>query len=219
MRFLVLTLAAFLCLASSGHAEEIRLGSKTLSIPPPDGYCTFDRNNPADAFVMDTTERAQAGQNQVLVHFAPCRDLDDWHAGRIPNYSVYGNVAVQLERGAPHSIALARREFLARTKSEMPEVDIKEVESEANATTDAIQISESQFLGILDHDQNALYVGILSVAEVAGQKHRVISITGLTLLGSIVTNINLSAAADSGTIDRLVAIQKAYVAELVRLNP
>lgn len=219
LRFLILTLATFLFLVSGGYAEEIQVGSKTLSIVPPEGYCVLDHNNPADAFVMDTVQKAQAGHGLVLMHFVLCTEFDDWHAGRAPGYSHYGNTSVQLQDGTPHTFRISLPEFIAEMQKHMPEIDMAEIEREVNGKVEGIELSGSQVLGVIGKDSNALYVGLASAVEVGGQRTLLAGVTSFTLLGSFIANTNLTAPAEPGAHERLLVTQKAYLAELVRLNP
>lgn len=219
MRFLVLTLATFLSLVSMGRAEEIRVAGKTLSIVPPEGYCALDRDNPADAFVMDAVEKAQAGHGLVLMHFVLCTELDDWHAGRAPGYSHYGNASVQLQDGTPHTFRVSLPDFIAEMQKHMPTIDTAEIEQEINGKVEDVELSGSQVLGVIDKDSNALYLALVSTIEAGGQRTLLAGVTSFTLLGSFIANTNLTAPAEPGAHDRLLAIQKAYLAELVRQNP
>jgi hypothetical protein len=218
LRALIVATAVLLALATTASADDISVGGRTLSIMPPEGYCALDRSNPADARVMDTVEKAQAGRNQVLMHFVPCTELEDWHAGRIAVYSVYGNVAVQLNNGTPTATRMSRTDFIDGMQAHMPTLDMKDIESEVNSKIEGMQLSGSQMLGVIDKDSNALYVALAMEVSANGENLAKSAVTTFTLLGPFVANTNMATAAMPGAYDRLLAIQKTYLANLVQQN-
>jgi hypothetical protein len=220
MHILALAFVTLLALTAAAGAEDFQVGGETLSIDPPDGYCALDRSHPADAFILGAIEKTQAGANQVLMQFALCQQLEDWHAGRIPNYSNYGGVTVQLEDGTPRSIRMSRRDFIVGMQTHMPKADMTDIENEINAKLEGLAaISNSQMLGVVGKDGSALYIGVLGTVEVGGERTLLAGVTSITLLRSFVVNTNLYAPAEPEMHDHLLAIQKAYLAELVRQNP
>ncbi|HWA45377.1 MAG TPA: hypothetical protein VHA10_19300 [Hypericibacter adhaerens] len=220
MRFCwILAFGAALFTASLAEAEQVQVGGRFLSIEPPQGYCALDRTKPQDARVMQAVENAQADRNRVLMHFVPCNEIEAWRAGRLTSYSVYGNVAVQLENGQPRVAGMSRGDFINAMQSQMPKLDTKEVESEINARLQGMKLSDTQLLGVVDKDRNGLYIALAMTASAGGQDMAKAGVTSFTLLGPFVVNTNMATAAAPGAYDKLLAIQKPYLAKLVSQNP
>jgi hypothetical protein len=201
----------------------VRVGDKTLALDPPPGYCELDPGDPNDAVVIKRVETQQEGMNLVALQFGICNELADWRASRIPILSRYGQIMLPLSYAqAPRPLPMSRQEYLGEVAPAIPKVDaaeVAELESKLNSRTEDVQVSGIQNLGILDQDGNALYVGMLGVIEGGGQKLPVAAVAGATLLSSIPATVNLYGPTEEGAFDKLIAIQKAYVAELIRRNP
>jgi hypothetical protein len=104
-------------------------------------------------------------------------------------------------------------------ESHMPKLDIAEIEKEIDAKTEGVDVSGSQLLGVIGKDANALYIGLLSNVTGGGQQATMAGVTSFTLLRSVIANTNLYEPAEAGAHDKLLSIQKTYLAELVRRNP
>jgi hypothetical protein len=223
MRIVTLAFAILLAFTAAGAAEDFQFGGQTLSISPPPGYCALDPSDPNDAVVIKRLEVQQEGMNLVPLQFGICNELADWRAGRIPVLSRYGQIMLPLSYAeAPRPLPMSRQEYLDTVAPQIPKVDaaqVAELESKLNARTEDVQISSIQNLGILDQDENAIYVGMLGVITGGGQKLPVAAVAAATLLESIPVTVNLYGPTDEGAFDKLVAIQKAYVADLIRRNP
>jgi hypothetical protein len=223
MRIVASTIVILLALCTTGAAEEIRAGGKTLSIDPPAGLCAYDRSNPSDALVMRRVEDQQTGMNAVPLQFGACDELADWRAGRIPVLSRYGQVMLPLTYpGAPGPIPFSRRQYIEAVAPQIPKVNaarMEELKVQMNAKTPDVQLSGLQNLGILDQDENGLYIGMLGVLDADGRRIPMAGVAATTLLDSIPVSVNLYAQIGEGVFDKLLAAQKAYLAGLILRNP
>ena len=72
---------------------------------------------------------------------------------------------------------------------------------------------------MIGKDSNAHYVGMVSTVAAGGQRTLLAVVTSFTLLRSFIVNTSLTAPEEPGAHERLLAVQKTYLAELVRRNP
>jgi hypothetical protein len=222
LRALILATATLLALSAAASADEVNVAGRSVSLVPPEGACAYDRNNEFDAAVMKRVEDAQEGLNKVVLQFGRCEEFPRWRMGGIP-FSQFGQIMLPLSYpGAPQPLPLWRREYLNLMASQIPQLndaDIQRIEVELNGKVEDAQIKGSQLLGILDRDENALYVDFLGVLEIDGKSFPQTGIGAVTMLGSIPVSVNLYSPVGEGAFDKLIDAQKVYVAELIRRNP
>ena len=219
LRFLILTLATFLSLVSVGHAEQFQVAGKTLSLTPPEGYCLLDRSRKEDDGLTALLERSQAGVNQVLLNFALCTELEDWHAGKIPNLRHFGNVMVPVENGSTYALSVPRQSYVAALAGQVASVDFAAITQEVNRKLEIGQVTDNQFLGALHQDDSAIYIGILTTLDSGGQKLPQAGIAALTLLNSVPASLNMQWPAEEDVLKGLLAAQQKYASALIQANP
>lgn len=222
MRAGIVALAMLLAFAGPLAAEDVTAGGKTLSLQPPAGFCVYDRSNAFDAAAMQRAEDAQAGKNRIVLQFGRCDEFAQWRSGAIP-FGEFGRIMLPLNYpGAPQPLPLSRQKYLDIMAPKVPKLDpadLKRIEDQPSSKISDAQASGPQLLGLLDQDHNALYVGFLGVLEVGGKKYPLAGVGAVTMLGSIPASVNLYRPMEKGAFDKLIAAQKAYVAELIRKNP
>ncbi|MGH6880727.1 hypothetical protein [Hypericibacter sp.] len=222
MRAGIVALAMLLAFAGPLAAEDVTVGGKALSLEPPAGSCTYDRGNVFDAAAMQRAEDAQAGKNQVVLQFGRCDEFPQWRTGAAA-FSEFGRIMLPLNYpGAPQPLPLSRQKYLDIMAPKVPKldpVDVERIEDQPSSKITNSQASGPQLLGLLDQDQNGLYVGFLGVLEVGGKKYPLAGVGAVTMLGSVPASVNLYRPMGKGAFDKLIDAQKAYVAELIRKNP
>jgi len=220
-----MSLAALLLAAtvSTVRANEVEIAGETVYLPPPDGFCLMDRSNAMDATIIDRVEHAQVGQSQILLHYADCDELEDWHAGKIITYMHYGNIASPYIDGRVRTIRGATRaEVLAKLKEAMPAFDEPALADALAAMDERISdvaIQRAQFLGLVGDDENAIYSAMVTTLESEGQQLTMAGVWGSTFLRSIVINVYRYQPMAPGAIEELLTELRPYLAELVRRNP
>lgn len=222
MRALIVAIAILVTFTTPVRANDVPVGGKTLSIAPPEGFCEYDRSNDFDAAVMKRVEDAQTGMNRVALQFGRCDEFKRWRAGGV-TFSQFGQIMLSLDYpGAPQPVPMSRQDYLDRVAPQIPQLnagDVQRIEDQLNGKINDAQIAGSQLLGILDRDKNALYVGFLGVLEVDGKQFPLAGIGAVTMLGSVPTTVNLYRPVGEGAFDKLIDVQKTYVADLIRRNP
>jgi hypothetical protein len=62
-------------LSTVAFGKDVQIGTATLVLPTPRGYCELDSNNAADAYAISVTER-MLSTNRLLAFSADCEQLD-----------------------------------------------------------------------------------------------------------------------------------------------
>lgn len=219
MRLIAVILIGLLLPVSAASAEQFQIAGKTLSLTPPEGYCPLDRSRKDDDGLTTLLERSQAGVNQVLLNFALCTELEDWHAGKIQNMRHFGNVMVPVENGSTYALSVPRQSYVAALVGQVASVDFAAITKEVNQKLEIGQITDNQFLGALHQDDSAIYIGILTTLDTGGKKLPQAGIAALTLLNSVPASINLQWPAEEDVLKGLLAAQQQYTAALIQANP
>ncbi len=81
LRALAGTLALLLGLLPASTARAEMVGSVSIALPPPAGFCKLTEDNASDRRVINTiAESLTKVGSKLLVMSADCRQLADWRA-------------------------------------------------------------------------------------------------------------------------------------------
>jgi len=194
-----------------------------LALPAPNDFCELSRSQPADRYMIETAEQMNAGHNQVLAIFADCGQLAAMRGkgALLSDYAIYM---------IPHSASdlppsMTRGEFIDLVAGALGESNAFEkaediVRNRLSEADAAIELQDLVSLGPLHRDDTALYTGILTrTAEPGAEVEVTAVVVGLTMVGSQVVTLNLSAPYEGQpTIDALLAEQRDNVQRLIDAN-
>jgi len=174
--------------------------------------------------MIDNMINVNQGSNQLIAYFAPCGDLESFRGGRIALLPVSGTLLVPMAGESFQPSDIDRAAFLAEMAMQMPLVDdaqLAQMEGEINQRGSGAAIGQSQFLGLLAQDTNALYVGLLSnVTATDGTTLPMVTIVALTQLADVPLSANLSREyVSNDDIALLLAELQPFMATLTGLNP
>ena len=111
-----LAFATAVVFGADASAERLTLpvGSDTVAMTLPPGYCAFDREAHAvDRFFLEWQEKAQAGINVVVGIFAPCDALERMRLFPEEGLDEYSMLLAQMSKGTLRKASgISRREFI-----------------------------------------------------------------------------------------------------------
>jgi hypothetical protein len=211
--------------AGSGVAKDVQIGSATLSLPTPEGYCELVEQQPSDARVLKVIGDLAAGaQNDLLIVAADCGQLDTWRAGKLLSLDDY--VQYQTPTPARNSIfprAESIKEFCATTRAQ-GETKISGVAPDINARLEAAvkgaKFNETSFLGVLAEDADACYFGLLlRIRTETGAEKTQVTVSATTFVRGKIVFYNLyTAYHDAGSVAAALARHRPNVAALLAAN-
>jgi hypothetical protein len=156
---------ASLAFVSPGMAKDFQVGSATIVLPVPEGYCELSEQQSADARVIDVIEDLVAGtQNELLAVSADCGQLQAWRAGKLPTLDDYAQVQTPISgRDADVPRAATVKELCASMRAEGGK-SIAEATPDLNTRVEAAvkggKFNETGFLGVLAEDADVCYYGL-----------------------------------------------------------
>ena len=84
-----LLLACAVSIFGASHAvmaldkkHQVSIGGATVELVLPEGHCAMSRDDERDRRVIELVEKATGGANEVVLAFADCNHLDEWHNGQ-----------------------------------------------------------------------------------------------------------------------------------------
>jgi len=212
-------------LASAASAESFTLGGRTVMLEPPKGFCALDPDRAKEAAIITLNEQMQQPRNHVILQLADCDELAGFRTGERQNFERYGQYFTP---ASPEAIKLAsgyaRATYLAAAAQELPKLDSRMLVDELTKkfTATGSEVAGARFLGVLDQDDAAIYLGIAFGTMTVGKKTVAASamgVVGLTLVNDTSISLGLyqvNVGADSVT-DLLETVRE-QMARLVKAN-
>ena len=191
----------------SVSTERYQVAGRALAIEAPQSYCLVDPRLPAEAELFGFMEDVNAGMNRVLVVFVDCNELERWRKGEIAVLERYGNVLTPIEEIVYPG--MARDVFLDELHKVMggaPPLGVDAGQALLEAAAPALEVGQSESLGILVADEAALYAAVAQKLAHEGQAMVVLGIFSMTLVNDVPLSVNLYQPMDDATtIEQLIA--------------
>jgi hypothetical protein len=158
------------CLLKSlvAHSEDAKLGSSSVNVAPPNGFCELDKTNKADLALFDVSSNYfKVGNFSLIALYLDCRELD---ASRKSGTFVLSKVAFAsymkpVDRPPSQYISEAC-DKLRESLSDEQKARISKYVTEFSKGTSSLQNTMS--LGVLDEVKGTVcYSGQLVKAKVA----------------------------------------------------
>lgn len=223
--FLIL-LALFECSPVSAESAGTKIGNVTVELVAPPGLCKLNSNNPADNWLLTTSEKALAGRNRLLALFADCKELDEWRDHRRPLLDHTISYQTPLKTSGV-DIPTAPGPFIKqsceqmRQQSKTFDAKTSDLNARLEASMVGIKLNEQRTLGVLDEEPSVCYYGLIQkiLAQTGTEKTAVSIIAGTLLKGKIVF-LKLTAPYEgAASAAQLLEMQKKAMAAFLLANP
>ncbi|NNG03899.1 MAG: hypothetical protein HKM95_07335 [Inquilinus sp.] len=205
------------------HGLPAGLGG--IVTPAPEGTCTLSDRNPVDLQALILQRQLNAGSNHVLSMFADCGELQAARAGNGELFDIGTYLAPMI---GSRPLAGPRAEILAALAGEFDrngqaamDSATGDVQRRADRAAMGVEIGEAESLGLLRHDDEALYTGLVQgISTDTGDTVVLATVIALTVIDGWIVSINTGDFYDGpGTVDTLLADQRRNVRRLLAANP
>lgn len=141
-------------------------GRNVILVLDPD-QCLLDRNHPSDSRVYALVEKGLAGQNELLLAAADCKQIPPWRAGTKPTLDDFTQVQVGLNY---RTVDFTGREVetageicnaLRKQGEAVVTGPMNAVRDRFNQVSDTVKINQVQFVGVVREDPEACYASLL----------------------------------------------------------
>jgi hypothetical protein len=208
-------------------AKDAVIGTVSISLPPPAGYCELDGAQASDARMLNSINALLgASGNRLIVASADCKQLKDWRAGKRPlidNLAQYQTL-VSLE-GAPLPSApeAAIKDLCDQMRAQADQLmsDVADnIKERAEQAAEHIKFDEMQFLGVVAQEPLVCYAALLQKFKTeTGADKAQVTVFGTTVIkGKIVYAYLYAPYVNPDSVTLLLAKQKANIDKLQKAN-
>lgn len=214
-------------------AKDTKIGTVTVKLPPPIGFCELEPGRPSDARVINAVEGMLAGtSNRLLGMSASCAELTDWRAGKRPfldNIAQFQTLKEMEAVGPQPLLLLERTEILVsivcgqmRSPGEPFVFELTpRAKARAEEISKQIKVNETKSMGVLAQDQLACYIALLQRLQAENGTETIqVTLGATTFLKGKLVHFYLVAPFRSGaTLKEMLARHKVNVERLHAANP
>lgn len=209
-----LFLSAF---ATAANAETVKIDGIQAALELPNGYCKLSRRDAIENAMYELQDRVQNGINTVALIAFPCERIKALHKGVMsPQYAIW---LMQSPRGVPTRLpdGLERRFVLDTWVKAIPKLDTNMLLSEmANRGAKEGMTLKIDSTGVIDRDDNAVYLGLAGQVKRRAGQQNIASVTGMTMISGRFFSLNLYDRLENrATFDRLLTNAKDSLARAV----
>jgi len=221
LSIVTVAIAASLVISSAARAELFSIDGVSIDLRAPSVFCFLSRTNRVDRIYIEQQDEIQAGLNLVVAIAVPCADLDSVRSGGEMTQWVIWLLAATKGRGTRMPDGYTRAEVLAELAKATPRLDTQKIVDEVGKRSKSLGIyTKVNSIGVIDQDDNALYVGILADSSTEGTDPvATAAVSGITMIKRRVFSIiYYKRFEDRRTYDFLLSQVKPMMAEMVRVN-
>ena len=180
------------------YADTVTVGSDSISVSIPKGYCNLNPNNLSDVRLIDYLKDANRNNNKVLVVFADCEQLKLWRAGSYSSLDEYGYILAPLSM-INKKTKMSISNYLGLIEGVLKESNAKILNKAVGKTRVVLgrhfklaKLNKVTTLGLFSIDDNALYTGMLAYTNnESGESKFMVGITSMTLVNGKAINLYL----------------------------
>ena len=220
-----LTFAAFavVAAASSALAGQGTIGSVSVVLPPPGGFCDMDESNTSDKRMITTlTELLGKSGNKFLGMSADCRQLADWHSGKrqlLDDYAQYQTPIAGMDKPATETVAQTCAVLRAEGEKILAN-QLPDIKARVESTLKQIKMNETNFLGVLAEDPDACYAALIQkIRTEAGTDKTQVTMFAVTIIKDRTVFVyRFAVYANANSVNAVLAKIKVDVAALIAAN-
>jgi hypothetical protein len=220
-----IALVAGLATVCPGLAKDVKIGSVTVALPAPDGYCELIEREPSDARALKIFGDLLAKmQSELLAVAADCGQLKDWRVGAQPVLDDYVQYqTLQAARDADLSGRPVIKEECAtlRTQGEKMVAALgPDAVARVEEAVKGAKLNEPVFLGVLAEDAKTCYFGLLQKGRTeAGTEKTQLTVSATTIVkGKLVYYNYYALYRGIDTASETLARHQRNVAALLAAN-
>jgi hypothetical protein len=211
-------LGLLFALALPALTKDARIGTSTINLTLPSGYCELVESQPGDARMLSTLkDMLTAAGNQLLSISADCQQLSEWRTGKrslLDDTAQYQTLISLINADAPKSPDEAVKQTCASMREEgekMLTEMLPDVRSRAERMITGLKVNEMRFLGIVAEEPNACYAAMLQKfrTQVGTDKTQITVFVTTYVKGKIVYYYLFSPYVNANTITTMLAKHKS----------
>jgi hypothetical protein len=204
-------------------AQQATIGSASVNLPLPAGFCGLSESNPSDKRMITTfTDLLAKSGNKLLDMSADCGQLTDWRAGTrqlLDDYAQYQTQISSMDKPPSETVAQTCAKLRA-TGDKILANKLPDIKARVESTLSKIKMNETKFIGVLGEDPNACYAGIIQKLHTEANTDKTqVTVFAVTLIKKkSVFVYRFSLYQNPQSVDAVLSKLKADVSALVAAN-
>ena len=209
-------------LPAIAHGADVSMGTVTLKLSAPSGYCDLDSAQNSDKRMLDAVQAAVPG-NDILGISADCGELRDWRAGKRPLLAHMTQYQTMKQARAITFTAANAQAACAemRTKGEqINQNTLPSIKENIGKAMKNIDFHGQTVLGVTAEDASGCYVTLLQKfkAETGTEVVQLNMFYMGSMKDRLVYLYAMTPYQDDRSIEQLLVFQKANTAALKAAN-
>jgi hypothetical protein len=217
---LVVVLAA---IPLSAMAVEVTIGTESINLPTPRGFCEMSESNASDKSMITTLRDliAKSG-NKMLAMDADCGQLAAWHAGKRPLLDDFFQYQTPIAAMGSSTTPEQVRSTCADMRAEGDKLAAKahtDNKSRIESALEGMKVNETTFIGVLAEEPTTCYAGLIQKFHTQANTDKVqLTLIAVTIVKNKSVFLYRFAVYGSDTVANVLAKVKADVAALRAAN-
>ena len=211
--------------AKSQKNNTVSIGGTPLTLAVPENFCALNPKHPLDKQVLDSVKTMIKGRNELLLHFADCKELDDWHNGKLKYLQNYGSYQsslrlqkVDLKGKETETLKAVCKVFKKQAKEIFKDVK-KEANERASQSFENLKLNEIKPLGVIHEDPQMCAAAVFQKIAVDNDVEEQYSAYSMTFhKGKMLFSYFYAPPAKNSVIKDLTGKLKKLHAKNVKLN-
>jgi hypothetical protein len=148
-------------------AKEVKVGTASVILPSPQGYCDLDTTQTAEARAVSDTER-MLSTNRLLAFSADCEQLAEYRATKgatpLDNFAQYQTLASWENRPLPGPPGAIIKWVCGNMRAQGERIALNatsEIKARAEEVLEKVKVNDIQVLGVVGEEPLACYVALL----------------------------------------------------------
>jgi hypothetical protein len=206
-----------------GHASEVKVGSTSLQINPPQGYCELDPAQPADAGLLQYSPT----KNLLLSYSVDCTELADYRTGKrelIDHWArqvVLATLANTPPEADPQTYLNELCKEVRATGASVEAKTEAEIKAKIDKSVPSAKDIKLNFVGMLARDNSTCYtMTVTTLTAQNGVDRVIVFLTAFVMIkGKLVYHFLYAPYDDSETPIRMLSEHRNIIATIEASNP
>jgi len=214
---------ALAAVPSMAIAAKVTVGSASINLPTPTGFCDLSATAAPDKGMFDTLSGLVAkSKNKMLAISADCRQLAEWRTKKrqfLDDFANYQAPFSTIESSAEPEPVKTTCSVLREQGTKIASNQAPDLKANIEKALKDVKLNEMTFVGILGEDAGACYGGLIQKLKVNDNTDR----TQITLFAATVVKnksifVYRIALYNSDTVTNTLEKLKTIVAALYAAN-
>ncbi len=226
LRRLIFVALALAATTPPSIAGEAMIGTVSINLPPPPGFCDMADTDPDKSLVKNLTDLSATQGVKLLKMSADCQQLAAWRTGTgklLDDFLQYQTPAALIDTqvSGPPEETTKRSCAELRAQGEKALADrLPGMKANVENIIKEVKLNETTFAGVLAEEPNACYAALISKIRTAlGTDKTQVTLIALTIIkGKNVYMYRTAVNLTPDTINAVLAKSKIDLAALLAAN-